>query len=613
MRATLLLLCLIPACLPTESAPVSCTTDKECTDIGAGLRCDLTRKVCVCAGGYFPGCDKGADGGPSADGPSDLPVSQPDAVVQPDVIAPLDVIVQPDVPVDVAVVDTPADLSLPDTVIDSRVPDASGTCGTSSDCPDPSKSFCVGGVCTGCSTILCASRVDGGTAVCATSGTAAGKCVECVADAQCAGNPAKGFCVNNACTGCTIALCAGKVDGGASLICATSGTAAGQCVECMADAQCTKDPAKGFCTNNACTGCTTALCAGKVDGGASLICATSGTAAGQCVECVDSTGCTKDPAKGFCTNNACTGCTAALCAGRTDGKTACATTGTFTGQCVACTSNAQCSGTTPVCNAATDTCRACVSDSECSAGPGVCLTDGHCAMDAEAIYVGTLGSTTCSESNAGTALAPVCSLQNGVSIAKSGSKPVVIVRGVLASATPTIAVSSPLTIVGRNSAVVTPSAGGDAITITSGEIHLRNLTIQGTATPKTGIGINAISGVTLHMDTCAVKDNPGGGILLNGAAFDIKNTTVTGNGPGQTGVSTWGGILVQSLPATGSTSLNLVSIQSNKQVGLSCAGGITGTGVLASENTGGIDINTTCAITACTPASATCGAQSQPQ
>jgi hypothetical protein len=245
------------------------------------------------------------------------------------------------------------------------------------------------------------------------------------------------------------------------------------------------------------------------------------------------------------------------------------------------------------------------------------MTDGHCATDGETIYVGP--TSTCNESNAGTAQAPVCSLANGISIAKSGSKPVVIVRGTLAAATPTIAVSSPLTIVGKNAAVISPSAGGDAITITSGEIYLRNLTIQGTASPKTGIGIKAApdpsATITLHMDTCAVKDNPGGGILLNGAAFDIENTTVTGNGVGINAGYSWGGILVQSLPANGSTNLNLVSIKNNIAPGLTCAASapIQGTGVSSSGNTV-TDITTnTCTITACTPASTTCGAQSMPQ
>jgi hypothetical protein len=164
--------------------------------------------------------------------------------------------------------------------------------------------------------------------------------------------------------------------------------------------------------------------------------------------------------------------------------------------------------------------------------------------------------------------------------------------------------------------MVSPTAalGGDCITITGGEIYLRNLTIQGSSSPATGMGINATSGTTLHMDTCAVINNPGGGILLNGAAFDIKNTTVTGNGVGTTGSTTWGGIFVQSLPASGSAILTLASIKNNTSggTGLACVGAIQGTGVLASGNTP-VDITPSCNITACTLASTTCGAQSQPQ
>jgi nitrous oxidase accessory protein NosD len=199
----------------------------------------------------------------------------------------------------------------------------------------------------------------------------------------------------------------------------------------------------------------------------------------------------------------------------------------------------------------------------------------------------------------------------------------VLIRGTLtappAGFTTTIAVSAPLTIVGKSSAVIVPASGADAITITSGEIYLRNLTIQGTASPKTGIGINATPGtgsaVTLHMDTCAVTNNPGGGILLNGAAFDIKNTTITGNGAGLTVGYTWGGVLVQSLPSGSSatTTLSQVTIKSNNAIGLDCTGTIQlqGVAVLASGNTTA-DV-AGCNVTACAAASPTCGAQSTPQ
>jgi hypothetical protein len=246
------------------------------------------------------------------------------------------------------------------------------------------------------------------------------------------------------------------------------------------------------------------------------------------------------------------------------------------------------------------------------------LLDGHCATDAQTIYVGTLGTAACNEANAGTAQAPVCSLLNGVGLAKMGTKPVVVVRGALAAGSANIAVTSPLTIVGKNGATVTPTAatGADALTITSGEIYLRNLTVQGTISPATGMGIGAQpspgNAVTLHLDTCAIINNPGGGILLNGAAFDIKNTTISGNGPN--GSFSWGGIFVQSLPTSGQTTLNLVSITANPASGLSCAGAIQGTGVLATGNTS-VQIATGCAITtgACAVASSTCGAQSAPQ
>jgi hypothetical protein len=252
------------------------------------------------------------------------------------------------------------------------------------------------------------------------------------------------------------------------------------------------------------------------------------------------------------------------------------------------------------------------------------MTDGHCATDNETIYVGTAATTACSDTTGmGGPSTPVCSAAYGISLAKTGSKSVVLVRGALTPPSPgsttTIAVPAPLTIVGKNNAIIAPATGADALLITSGDITLRNLTIQGNAAPATGIGISAApapgSTVTLHMDTCVIANNPGGGILLNGAAFDIKNTTVTGNGPNTT--TGWGGISVQNAPASGPTTFNLVSIKDNGQIGLTCAGSIastdTGTGVLATGNVGGIQITSICGITACTPASTTCGAQSTPQ
>jgi hypothetical protein len=170
--------------------------------------------------------------------------------------------------------------------------------------------------------------------------------------------------------------------------------------------------------------------------------------------------------------------------------------------------------------------------------------------------------------------------------------------------------------VGKNSAVIVPASGADGLTIASGEIYLRGISIQGTA--SSGIGINAAptggNTVTLHMDSCAVSNNGGGGILLNGAAFDIKNTTITGN-RANIDSTPWGGIYVQSLPASGPMILDFVTIQNNLGPGLVCAltTAIQGTGILATGNMAG-EITTSCSVTSCSAsdASASCGAQSAP-
>ena len=594
---------LAQACLfGKKDDPTTCRSNDEC----ASKVCNLATYYCEPVGGGDSGQPQGGTvgtGGISGTGGIGGVVVDASGGVQPDAGT---------------IVDAPTDRLVSDVAVDTRVPDAAGTCGVSGDCTDPTKAFCVAGACVGCQS----ADVNACVAPTPACDLTSGKCVGCTADSQCTTDPAKGFCVAGSCAGCGTAGatgCSARTDG--KTTCASSGTIAGQCVACVADAQCTADPTKGFCVANVCTGCNAAGatgCTGRTDG--KLVCATTGAVAGQCVACTADSQCMTDPAKGFCVANACTGCNttgAAGCTARTDGKTTCAATGSFAGQCVRCTSNTQCSGTTPICATVTDTCRACATDSECTGiGPGVCMLDGHCAADTETVYVGALGTATCNESNAGAPQAPVCSLLAGVGLAKKNSVPVVLIIGILTAASTNIAVSSPLTIVGRNNATVAPTVapGADCITITSGEIFLRNLTIQGTASPATGMGINAIAGTTLHMDTCAVINNPGGGILLNGAAFDLKNVTVNGNGPGQTtGGTPWGGIRVDALPSSGTTSLNLVTINTSKQIGLSCAGVVTGTGVFVSGSAGGIDVSNACSVTACAATSATCGVQSQPQ
>jgi hypothetical protein len=73
---------------------------------------------------------------------------------------------------------------------------------------------------------------------------------------------------------------------------------------------------------------------------------------------------------------------------------------------------------------------------------------------------------------------------------------------------------------------------------------------------------------------------------------------------------------VQNPPAGGPTTLLLVTISDNKQVGLVCSASLAasnaGLGVLATGNVGNIDISSLCGIAPCAVGSAECGAQSLP-
>ena len=513
-------------------------------DCTGGRVCDLVRATCVWTDAAVAISDSGVDSPDEIDAAPDVPLAS-------DVEAPADGLISEDLgnadgPSDAGAVDGPGP--------DVAAVDAAGTCAVDDDCTDPTQAFCVAGACTGCQNAaagICGLR---------TCDQISGKCVECVTDGQCTTDPAKGFCVANACVGCDAngaTGCAARTDG--RTVCAATGV----CAECSADSQCSKDPAHGFCVANACVGCQSA----PTD----------------------------------------------ACGARSAAKPLCGATGL----CVECNTSADCTGATkPIC--ALNTCAACATDLQCAAklgaNPGVCMSniDGHCAVDAETVYVGSNATATCNEGNPGTAQAPVCSAANGVGIAKSKSKSLIVVTGASTAGSTTIAISEPLTIVGKNNALLAPAfASSNAIDLSSGELYLRGLAIEGGT--ATGIGINATPGsgstVTLHMDNCAVLNNPGGGILLNGAAFDIENTTVTGNGPGTfNGLTTWGGILVNNPPASGPDTLNQVTIKNNQQVGLSCSASVTGTGVFATGNVGGVDINPTCGVPPCSP-DAGCGAE----
>jgi hypothetical protein len=234
--------------------------------------------------------------------------------------------------------------------------------------------------------------------------------------------------------------------------------------------------------------------------------------------------------------------------------------------------------------------------------------DGHCATDNEALYVQS--TTGCVSSfrgvqGDGSPTTPYCSM-DPVGTPLSGAKTLVVVRGTVAG--PTWAYQGGggqtlASVIGQQTAVI-QSSTSPGWSMSSGSVYIRNVKFS----PSGTVGIKATGG-TLRLQGVTLDSCQGGGIFLDGAAFDIENTTVTRNGPAQQPV-VWGGILVNSLAASGSKLLKLVTIQNNMGPGLFCSASapIQGDGVLASGNST-LDVATACGNTTCTPAaSGTCGA-----
>lgn len=203
-----------------------------------------------------------------------------------------------------------------------------------------------------------------------------GLCVACVIDEHCA----EGYlCLNGACE----PGCRSDTDRCPQGVC----KAGEGCVACVLDSQC---GAGMVCANNACVpGCSAQNPACP----SGLVCDTSH---GQCVECLDSSGCPHPPLT-VCnpTTHTCVQCSSntdchdpmrpvcdpasSTCVGCLS-NTDCPNTGVCHQQrCVQCLSDAQCGGATPRCSTTTNTCVACLpgATDNCPTGQ-YCRPDNRC-------------------------------------------------------------------------------------------------------------------------------------------------------------------------------------------------------------------------------------------
>jgi hypothetical protein len=416
--------------------------------------------------------------------------------------------------------------------------DASGTCSVDDDCKDPMHPTCIGGRCDVCTdSNQCTGHASG--AVCAKN--AGGQCVQCVGDEGCAKDSTTPICSSsNKCVGCGPVGDAGTGNGCQSNAnghqCVTSGARTGACVECLLSTQCPG----GDAANPVCN-----------------------TTTNKCGACVDDASCmAKDPSRPGCAKS---------------------------GACVQCTLDKHCSDPTkPICDTSSNRCVPCTSDRQCVAklgdNPGVCMShlDGHCATDAETLYV-KAGGVRCAGGSAGdgSSGSPFCRIEDGLK-KTTAAKHLLLLRGPDGLAGWTTTAGPQLSVIGQAGATIGPGAS-IGIHITGRDVYLRGVTVTG----FTESGILADMAATLRLDGCLITGN-NGGVLVDGGDFAIVNTIVAANHMGLVPDGTfYGGVRLRSVAAGKLTSFRYNTVVDNEVAGLSCAGPYAVQSLLASGNGGG--------------------------
>lgn len=329
---------------------------------------------------------------------------------------------------------------------------------------------------------------------------------------------------------------------------------------------------------------------------------------GECVECSADHDC-RESGRPFCRAKVCVSCALAeplACATRSSAAPACAPEG----RCVECTQDADClDPARPTCNRGMNRCAACSTDAQCAAKPsmavpGICLS-GRCASEEETVFVedrkgrcGPMG-TTC------TSRTPCCTPAAAIAQV-TGLRRLVVLRGAVEGVEIDLRSDGALMIVGQGADAVIHPGTRPGVLLQAGELRMRNVTIDRSGRE----GIVARTGTVLRLEGVRVQNNEGGGILLDGASFEIVNTVVENNGPAIEGGSvSWGGVYVRAVPPAGSKRLERITVRDNQQVGLVCGGLVAGSGVLATGNTGGIDIAPACGVASCSVGTTGCGAE----
>lgn len=183
--------------------------------------------------------------------------------------------------------------------------------------------------------------------------------------------------------------------------------------------------------------------------------------------------------------------------------------------CVACTASeiGACAGTTPVC-ATDNTCRACEAHSDCASN--ACLPDGSCGTDTNVAFVdaSAVGSTQCTR-------AMPCPQ---ISAALATNRPYIKVHGTI---------DESVSLTNRNvtfladPGAILKNSGNNGLTLGgSSHVEIYDLTISNSVT-----GINVPTGTTasLFLSRAKVQNNANGGIVMESGTLTVTRSTIANN------------------------------------------------------------------------------------
>jgi hypothetical protein len=216
-------------------------------------------------------------------------------------------------------------------------------------------------------------------------------------------------------------------------------------------------------------------------------------------------------------------CTASsMCAGNPNGNV-CDVASQSCVQCILGVDATHCTGMTPQCGE-DNQCHGCTLDAHCTAS-SVCLPSGMCADEATVLYARPNGTGNCTQAGPctfTTAIAMVTQTRHIIKLTANNGT--VYKEPPLTFDVPAIGIQ----VLGY-SATYEPNAGGDAITVSDGNVDFVGLTIQRAVQGGDGI---ACSGATLGIHKAALLTHSGYGLSSNGCNVTVDRTRFEGNPSG---------------------------------------------------------------------------------